>query len=128
MHDLIRFKLEHAHTAWKAERDRRATKNDRAPEFSDSSESESDVGSDLDGIICPGSLEDSADGFFVRCSSDKVERAKARLKTVSSLVFPNVWVTAYSGIYLKTTTNTDKILYTTRPDCFNYDSHACVRM
>ncbi|KAH9822991.1 hypothetical protein DFH28DRAFT_1118339 [Melampsora americana] len=84
MHELISFKLKHAHAAWKAKRNQRAAKNNGGTVVSDGSESESDVGSESDACINPGSLQDSAQGYFFQKPKDRVESAKTRLKTIAA--------------------------------------------
>ncbi|KAH9823480.1 hypothetical protein DFH28DRAFT_881029 [Melampsora americana] len=86
MHELISFKLKHAHAAWKAERNQCAAKNNGGTVVSDVSESESDVGSESDACINPGSSQDSAQGYFFQKPKDRVENAKTRLKTEKAML------------------------------------------
>ncbi|EGF98472.1 uncharacterized protein MELLADRAFT_113488 [Melampsora larici-populina 98AG31] len=77
LYQLITFKLEHGHLAWKAERNRRNTKDSGACADSDSSDSDAD----------PASLtNDSAQTYEFRKSNDKVKRAKDRLSAVRGVV------------------------------------------
>ncbi|KAH9807169.1 hypothetical protein DFH28DRAFT_1172804 [Melampsora americana] len=77
LYQLITFKLEHGHLAWKAERNRRTMNHSGACADSDSSDSDADPASPPN---------DSLQIHQFRKSNNKVKRAKDRLSAVRGVV------------------------------------------